>query len=705
MATRYFFLFLVLLVGTGLSAQDYSKQKAKGYFLNQRYEDALATLNGARDLVRADKEAQFLLAICHYHLNNLEEAGRILRKLSESNGGAAYPECWLYRAKVYHAMHQFERAAGFYKDYLRSIKPNHPNRGMVRDAIQRCALGMSLMYQPSEAAVENLGAKLNSGADEFAPIASPNRSRQLYFSAIRPQNIGGRRNALGQPDEQSGKYHSDIYTSSQSGGQWAASQPLHHLLNSPQHDVLLDFNVDGSVLYYFKGWSLERGQILVDTFQKEEVRELRSDPFPALFKPALGDQTPHFAYDTLVYFASARAGGYGGLDLYKSTLRNGQWSRPENLGPTVNTPYDETTPFLARDGRTLYFSTNHSQRSIGGLDVVKSVYNDRSRQWTIPENAGLPINSAADDAYFRLTKDGFTAYFSSSRKDGYGQRDIYGAYFNRFLPEMELPINYVASNRPPKQRPTTVKPVTDVADNPGSPATLPVEEVPTSKPNKKDRLAPILLTQQDAALSTADIQTIDQLAGLLREQPGTQLLITAYNDSPVAVNYSLFDGVQRAEEAARRLQEKGIPANRIYLKGGTAPANSLPEANLALEWTLVDGQPTARSAAPAPLLPQHAFNQPLHYKVQVFSLSGAPRGELLSDYPDPMVEKQAGGSIYRYTVGAATTYAEALRLQQKLRVAGRKSAFVVPYINGVRVDKVNARAQQARFPDLANYLK
>ena len=439
-AMKYFILSLVACFSLAFAqAQVEKKQEAKEYFFHQQYSDALAVLNGARELTKTDPEARFLKAICHYHLNQLNEALSLFQEQINTSR-APYPECWLYQAKIYHAMHQFARAADSYKDYLRQIKSNHPNRQIVWDEVRRCARGMELQFKPAEAGVENMGPAVNTEYDEFAPVLSQNFGNKLYFSSIRPGNMGGKRNDNGMQDNRLGHYFSDMYSTEMegAGGNWKSPRPLHHLLNSPQHEILLDFNKDGTALYYFKGWSPEKGQILIDTFKKADQRAFTSDPFRGPMNTALGDGTPFFFNDTLLFFSSRRPGGYGGLDLYSSSYSRGRWSAPRNLGPVVNTPYDETTPFLARDGKTLYFSSNHSGRSLGGLDVLKSVYNSRSRRWTEPENIGIPVNSAGDDAYFRIAKDGFTAYFSSSRKDSYGQRDLYIAYFNSFLPEMEI---------------------------------------------------------------------------------------------------------------------------------------------------------------------------------------------------------------------------------------------------------------------------
>ncbi|MCO6477688.1 MAG: PD40 domain-containing protein [Phaeodactylibacter sp.] len=706
------FLFAAFCLITA-QAQSGKKQEAKEYFYHQHYSEALAVINSARGLADTDQEAGFLKAVCLYHLNHLDEALALFQKMIREDR-APYPECWLYQAKVYHAMHQFGKAAEFYKDYLRRLKPNHPNRRIAWEEVRRCAVGMELQYKPSVAGVENMGPGVNTEHDEFAPVLSQNFSNKLYFSSIRPGNIGGRRNANGLPDNRLGHYLSDMFsTEAVRPGQWGAVQALHHLLNSPQHEVLLDFNKSGTVLYYFKGGTPERGQILVDTFKKVEERAFTSDPFRAPLNPALGDGTPFFFNDTLLYFSSRRPGGYGGLDLYSSSFSQGRWSAPRNLGPVVNTPYDETTPFLARDGKTLYFSSNNSGRSLGGLDVLKSVYNERSSRWTEPENIGMPVNSAGDDAYFRIAKDGFTAYFSSSRKDSYGRRDLYIAYFNNFLPEMEL----VVSIPPPSSDvpPTVQEIVAPARENLATELPDAGEEAvgapAVSEGGRSANTFPPLYFQATYRVpDNGQKAELDEIATLMKDTPGLHLIITAFHTGNYPLSKRLFQGIKQAEVAAAYLMQQGVAGNQIFMRSGDAGGVGLRTGNYSLEFSfkkpgdapetlVVPDLETGLSSA----IPGHVLNKNLLYKVQVYSLSGELQGSLLEQYPDAMIEKEPNLAYYRYTLGAFPRYAEAEAFRQKLVDAGRRSAFVVPYIYGLRADKMMARRHIIDFPDLQDY--
>jgi len=124
-----------------------------------------------------------------------------------------------------------------------------------------------------------------------------------------------------------------------------------------------------------------------------------------------------------MYFTSNRPGGYGGMDIYKvNKLPNNTWGKAQNLGPTINTKYNENGPFIHPNGKILYFSSA-GHKSMGGLDIYRTDLENGS--WTTPKNIGYPINSTEDDVYYVPTTDGKRAYLSSYRKGSLGKTDIF----------------------------------------------------------------------------------------------------------------------------------------------------------------------------------------------------------------------------------------------------------------------------------------
>lgn len=133
-----------------------------------------------------------------------------------------------------------------------------------------------------------------------------------------------------------------------------------------------------------------------------------------------------------LYFASARQGGYGAIDLYYSERdEDGNWGVAQNMGPSINTAGSDKSPFLHCDSRTLYFvsETSVERLGAGGFDIFFSKQDVTTGEWSKPENIGYPINTAGDEEALIVSTDGNYGYFSSDQtKGGVGKKDIFYFY-------------------------------------------------------------------------------------------------------------------------------------------------------------------------------------------------------------------------------------------------------------------------------------
>lgn len=688
-AMRYICL-LFCLVGFALTAWGQEtftdkKRRAKEFFYLGKYQESQSILVLAkRNNRQEDKESQLLVALCAYHLNQLNDAELALKNILAAEK-SPFPETWLYLGKIFHDKQEFNRAIEHYKLYLRAIDFNHPNRSAIVDEIRRCSYGLQQQFRPTKAIVENLGPQINTAQDEFGPLQSPNFTDRLYFSSVRVGNAGGARNNYGQPDDVLGRYFSDIFTCQLLNGQWTGAQSMHYLLNSPQHEVLLDFNPTGKVLYYFKGLSFAQGQIMIDTF-KANNRTLNSDPFTGPVDALAGLAAPHFFNDTLVIFPSQRPGGFGGLDLYKTVWKNGRWSLPQNLGPEINSAYDETTPFLARDGRTLYFSSNRATQSMGGFDVLRSFYIEAARRWTAPDNLGTPINSAGDETHFRLSRDGYTGFFASSRKDGFGERDLYTAYFFDYLKEMEG--NYIAATTVVDQSPT------------GRPVPGPVP-VPAAPPNVNAVRGEKLLLRSIGFGSDAEWQQIalrsqlEPLVAALQRESTWQVVLTVSSRQELALSSRLFSAMKSGENIALYLRERGISANAIVLRSQEPASDQGPPRLLRMQLLGPEGS----TFSPF----YEASNSPetgLHYRLLIGQGTGPYQGGLWSSLGQGTMEKNTTGG-YSFYAGKFSRFADAVAARSRLGVAG---LVIVPFLEGRRLNKEQVAPFVFKYPDLQEFL-
>ncbi len=192
--------------------------------------------------------------------------------------------------------------------------------------------------------------------------------------------------------------------------------PVHYAFNAPLCAITKNNFRDGEQQIFTN--DLELSLFLAETKPDGSFSKIKAYPYNEVgYASGFGTLNP---FGDILYFASNRPGGYGGFDIYVSYLRNGTWTYPENLGPRVNSPGNEVTPFF--DGKTLYFSSDY-HKGLGGQDVFSSYI--KSGVWQVPANMGNGINSPEDDFYFIKHAEKPSYYLTSNRLGGKGSYDIY----------------------------------------------------------------------------------------------------------------------------------------------------------------------------------------------------------------------------------------------------------------------------------------
>jgi outer membrane protein OmpA-like peptidoglycan-associated protein/tetratricopeptide (TPR) repeat protein len=270
--------------------------------------------------------------------------------------------------------------------------------------------------QPKDWYVVNLGSTINSKMPEYVPVLTPNN--ELLFTSKRQDDKKEKINDL------DGKYFESMYLSQVENGRFAAPRryTIPDLFVSSKfrkhHESVISMSPDGKKLYVYRDNKIY--EIDMDNLKKENPKKLSKSINFAYYQ-----NHAYLSKDSkLLFFTSESKDGYGGVDIFKSEkLADGVWGKPENLGPNINTAYDEDAPFLSDDGKTLYFASR-GHPGYGNFDIYKSELQPDGK-WGPPVNLGLPINSSAHDIFMVQNRDGNIGYFSSGRKGGKGDMDIY----------------------------------------------------------------------------------------------------------------------------------------------------------------------------------------------------------------------------------------------------------------------------------------
>lgn len=325
---------------------------------------------------------------------------------------------------------------------------------------------------------------------------------------------------------------------------------------------------------------------------------------------------------TVLYFASNMPGGYGKSDLYFSVFSNGQWSKPFNLGPKINTESNEFFPFISSDGVLYFASDGHG--GLGGLDIYFSV--PERGVFNSIENLGYPVNSPRDDFGLALDSTGMKGYFASSRPGGKGNDDLY------FLKIKRVPviIRGVVKDRDTKDvlSDATISVINESGNtiltsvtrtdgqfefevNKGQQYVINVikenyseseKTIGTASLRPNDEVyseifleeqideseygpAPKSIEQEDGAvLQVIDIEylnydldktdirpeatvALDRLIAMLKEYPDLEIRIESHTDSRGSDEYNMLLSKKRARSAFDYVVSKGIDPNRLLYQG------------------------------------------------------------------------------------------------------------------------------------------
>jgi len=394
-------------------AEDYVKYLAIEYYLAaQAFNPNNAQLN-------------FKLGICYLNSPNRYKSLEYLKRSYQLNPKID-EHIAFYLGEAYHLNHQFDDAIRFYTMY-KSVKDKKV--GFNPDKrIEECNTGKRLVANPVRVVIENIGPVVNTKYREYAAVISADESVML-FTSRRPNTTGG---AIADD----GMYYEDIYSTTKQNGAWTDPVRLPVPVNTGEHDATIALSPDGQKLFIYS--NANEGDILISTLTGDKWSKPEAAGGDAINSP-YSEVHACFSYDEKsIYFVSDNPeNSLGGFDIYVTRMgADGKWGKAENLGPTINTPYDEEGVYMHADGKTMYFSSK-GHETMGHYDIFKSVF--ENGKWSKPENVGYPINSADKDVFFVVSASGKHGYYSSGRMDAIGETDIY--MISMLGPEKETVLN------------------------------------------------------------------------------------------------------------------------------------------------------------------------------------------------------------------------------------------------------------------------
>ncbi|MFO7370445.1 MAG: tetratricopeptide repeat protein [Bacteroidales bacterium] len=589
------FVFLVLPLVTlraqTLARNDQLKFDADYYLMEKDFNKAR---NNYLTILKSEPEnadMKYKLGICYLNSENekakaipyLEEAAQ---KISEKYNPSSFKEtnapvdALFLLGSAYRVNNELDKAIDAYSRYKEYLDPKDEyNQQVISQYISSCHTAKEMQNKPVGLITINMGGRINTSAPNFNAVVSGD-GRTLFYTSPGRQGY-------------------DIYTATFADTAWTSPKIMTSVLGTGRYMKTSDLSADGQTLLLVLDDPMN-ADIYVCRFIKG--RWSKAEPLGKEINSKSAETHASLSADgKTLYFTSNRKGGVGDMDIYKSELdAKGEWGKAVNLGPTVNTRFNEETPFVTDDGRQLFFSSE-GHPGLGGYDIFRFDFND-------PEagvlNLGYPLNTTDNDLFYVPVGDGTTGLLAFNGADSYGGRDIYSV---TLLPPAVEEVAYFDSAQYP------------------------------------------VAAEEAAYFDSAQYPVVAEEAAA----------VAVEEEAAAAAAVAVEEEAAAAEEVAAAVAVEETIIETPVTATATAPAT---------DFTATDF--TATAAAPATDL-----ESARSYTVQFMALRKAS---------DPAVFEGVSGVTmtlgadkwYRYTTGTSTVFSQAQKEQEQLAAKGYHDAFV-----------------------------
>lgn len=700
------FLYCLFFILIPFSSKAQSDKKIVKYALQAEdegaYDQAVLYFQSLASLEKLSISQLLVYLDCLVKRRDLDQANQLTELIENKTKGSPPVLYYLIKGDLDHQNTDFDEAITHYKKFIRLADTDDPLRDSAKDRLLTCSYARRNNSWKDGVGILPFAKGINSSGDEVKPIFSKNLNGVFYFGAANNKSIGGRRDALGKVDEQFGQFKIDMIKAQRSGESTFSVSPLSYLLNSPSNDILAGFSEDGQVLYFGKGNSLDMLLLHADTFEQDiSKRKLKSDPYSGLSSVFSRLGLPCFYSDKVVLFASDELPGYGGYDLFVTYLIGESWSKPENLGPAINTVYNEVSPFLAKNGRALYFSTDNPNISFGGYDIVHSVFKVHSFSWSEVKNMGKPVNSCGNDLDFSLSNNGVSALFSSDRAGGAGGYDLYNVLFQQQVEEQLTQLSAFVFGKN-----------FESIDSDGPVATEAIS------------MRPVYYGGDSDLLSNSNKDYLVRIARRLSRDRQLRLILNVHSNDIKQNQTNAYLSYQRGLKIRTYLEDFGVYKEQISIRSfsnyfplaiardGEKESYYGQRANNRVDlslWSMDDEFIEEPYAWPKldSISRDSAFDglseflNGISYSVEVFQSNVNQQDPILFRYSPLIINSVSGGNQMSFQLGMFKSIGQAKTLLNSLELLGYTNAQVSVFLNGYELVGEELDVFRGRFPGIS----
>jgi outer membrane protein OmpA-like peptidoglycan-associated protein len=407
-------------------------EKALEYFDARNDSEANINLNKALNVDPDFIEALMMRAQIHKDNHELDKAIIDFKRALEIKPDF-YPPGYMVLASVNYQLGNYKEALESVQNFITLNNFAQISRNEALSFLKKAEFALQSIDNPVPFNPENMGDSINSVYSEYWPSLSIDE-KTLIFTVLLPKNPY---EELNMDNMQEDFYFSEKNDS----GEWMARKSVGNILNTSDNEGAQSLSSDGNELY-FTACNRPDGLGRCDIYFSAKTGEIWSVPTNLLspVNSPFSEKQPSLSSDKkILYFASDRPGGKGGLDIWYS-LKNedGIWSVPLNMGDKINTPGDEQSPFIHADNHSLYFSsTGHNSLGKGDIFIARM---SPGGEWGPANNIGYPINTFNNEIGLIVNASGNKAYFATDREKSKGM-DIYS--FDLYPKARPIPVSYM----------------------------------------------------------------------------------------------------------------------------------------------------------------------------------------------------------------------------------------------------------------------
>ncbi|MEE4196903.1 MAG: tetratricopeptide repeat protein [Bacteroidales bacterium] len=392
---------------------------ADSWFFYEDYQEALPLFQRVLDADSTNYNVMYKIGFCYLHIPGqktraipyLEKAAENYTLNYRNNTYAerqAPLDAIFYLGNAYLINNQIDEAIDAYTAFQNKISQNKRfinkdiyDKEYIQKQFDACRNALKFQENPVNFIASNLGNPINTRFTEFNPVVSGDGSTLVFTTSLQ--------------------FYDAIFYAKKEDGKWGFPVNLMAQLGVDDNTSTLSLSHDGKELYLYRDDDFD-GNIYVSFFRNgrwTKVKKLNEN-INTKYWESHASLSPD---GDKLYFVSNRDGGLGDLDIYVSErLTDTTWGVAKNLGETINTPWNENTPFLTTDGTKLFFSSE-GHENMGGYDIFYS--QKINGKWSKPVNIGYPINTTDHDLFFSPHENGKFAYSSEYSNYSYGGADIY----------------------------------------------------------------------------------------------------------------------------------------------------------------------------------------------------------------------------------------------------------------------------------------